>query len=145
MSKKLIKFTENLYFFYIFFLQRALYLLLLIVEHPLNNLEDCHMIIADLDFVSDIEEFENKIDGGARASTYTATTVGNGYASARGSASASGDTTRTNVDNRALVKENSYSSYNRADSSANAYARDRNSSASSSSRNTSVLLVAGRP
>ncbi len=120
-------------------------MLFLIIEHPLNNLEDCRMIIADLDFVSDIAGFGDRIIGGAKTSTYAETSVGPGYSGAKGGATAVGERTSTNVDNRASAKETDYSYVGKASSSATAYAQDRHSSSRDSSRSIGVYVASGRP
>jgi hypothetical protein len=121
----------------------AFYLLLLIIEHPLNHLEDFRMIIDDLDFLSDIEEFGQKVIGGARASSRTETYAGPGYASAKGDAYATGYSTKTRVDLNANVRDNNGYSYSKATANAHASSKDRGSSARSDSRSTSVSLSGG--
>ncbi|MEG4625340.1 TonB-dependent receptor [Microcoleus sp. w1-18aA5] len=99
------------------------------------------LIISDLSYLEPINESESTVvQGGSNvyADTFATTTAEPGYAIAVAGGLAIGNETYTNAVTNTTVKDLGSLEYSRANSTARAYARTGNQSASSTIRSTSI-------
>lgn len=97
------------------------------------------LIISDLSHLQPIND-SSIVVGGVYAGTVTSTKTGRGYATAGAGAIAIGETSYTNTQTKATVRNKGSLDYSRADATAIAYARTGNQIASSRKSSTSISL-----